>query len=107
MEIPKKFKDYPCSDYFDSSLALNGYWDERGQIWCILPAAEIEELIDHNGQPLNFLHVGRPGIDGISFGYRKNEMGFWAYHPIVGEFEYLADTILDFLNNWIAGQNKI
>jgi hypothetical protein len=76
MNIPKEFKDYPCSDYFDSSLAVN--WDERGQILCILPATEIEELIDYNGQPLNFLRVGRPGVDGISFGYRKNELGFWA-----------------------------
>ena len=104
MEIPKEFRDYPCSDYFDSNLALEGYWDEPNQILCILPATEVAELADYKGQPLNFLCVGRPGVDGISFGYRKSLSGIWAYYPILEEYQYLSATIFDFLNGWVDGK---
>jgi len=104
MEIPQELRDYPCVDYFDSNLALEGYWDETNQILCILPVTEVYELTDYKGQPLNFLRVGRPGVDGISFGYRKNQSGIWAYYPILGEFQYLSATIFDFLNSWLDGK---
>jgi hypothetical protein len=92
--------DYACADYFESEYARTGHWSEDEQVWLIVPATEIEELRDFDGQPLNFLRVGRPGVDGVSFGYRKGQKGFWAYLPIESEFQYLAATIREFLTGW-------
>ena len=97
MEIPQELRDYPCADYFDSNLALEGYWDETNQILCILPVTEAHELTDYKGQPLNFLRVGRPGIDGISFGYPKNSQGFGHIIQFWGSFNIFQQRSLIFL----------
>jgi hypothetical protein len=99
MEVPQQWHEYRCEDYFASPLALCGYWDEPGQIWYIEPALRVVE--DANAQ---FLQVGRAGVDGIGFGYRKGVPGFWALHRMVGsEFQYLAPTVVQFLDEWLAG----
>ncbi len=55
--------------------------------------------------PAEFLRVGRPGVDSIGFGYRKEQPGFWAFHPMVDrDFQYLAASIQEFLAGWFAGR---
>ena len=98
MEIPDQFKKYDCADYFISELSDQGFWDEAGQVWLIEPASRVEELCDSR-----FLQVGRPGVDGIGFGYRKDVPGFWAYHPIESEYQLLATTLAEFLKGWYSG----
>jgi hypothetical protein len=99
MEVPQRWRDYPSEDYFSSPLASNGYWDESGQLWLIEPYERIEE-----DPSAGFLQVGRPGVDGIGFGYRKGQPGFWALHPREGgEFQYLAPSVQAFLDGWLAG----
>jgi hypothetical protein len=100
MEIPKQWRDYPCEDYFSSPLATNGYWDERGILWLIEPCERVDEEV-----PVEFLQVGRPGVDSIGFGYRKGQPGFWAMHRMEGRrFQQLAPTIQAFLDGWFAGR---
>jgi hypothetical protein len=98
MEVPQQWREYPCEDYFDSPLALHGYWDEPGSIWYIVLVERVEE--DREAQ---FLQVGRPGVDSIGFGYRKGVNGFWALHRMEGDrLQYLAPTVQQFLDGWLA-----
>ena len=102
MEIPERWKAYPCEDYFSSPLALHGYWDEPGQIWYIEPAERVEE-----DSEAAFLQVGRPGVDSIGFGYRIGRPGFWAYHRMEREFQYLAPTVEQFVDGWLSGKISV
>ena len=99
MKVPEHWREYPCEEYFSSALANDGYWDEPGQLWLIEPAERVEE-----DQDAEFLEVGRPGVDSIGFGYRKRVPGFWALHRIVEtEFQYLAPSLQEFMEGWLAG----
>ena len=100
MEVPEQWRHYQCEDYFASAFATTGFWDEPSQLWVIEPADRVEE--DREEQ---FLQVGSPGVDGISFGYRKGMPGFWAFRQVVDrEFQYLVPTIQEFLTAWFAGR---
>jgi hypothetical protein len=100
MEVPKRWRDYPCVDYFSSPLASDGYWDEPSQLWLIEACERVEEELE-----AGFLQVGRPGVDSIGFGYRKGQPGFWAMHRMDGgEFQYLAPSVQEFLDGWFAGR---
>jgi len=101
--VPNKWRDYACDDYFESRLAADGFWDEAGQLWLIEPTERVAEEPE-----ADFLQVGRPGVDDIGFGYRKNQPGFWAFHRMVDrEFQYLAPSVQDFLDGWLAGKISI
>lgn len=100
MKVPEQWRDYACGDYFASPLAINGYWDDPGQLWLIEPRERVEEQVD-----AGFLQVGRPGVDGIGFGYRKGLPGFWAFHRMVAhECQYLAPSVQEFLDGWFSGR---
>jgi hypothetical protein len=99
MEVPKQWRDYPCEDYFSSALATDGYWDDPGQLWLIEPCERVEEAPE-----AAFLQVGRPGVDSIGFGYRKQQPGFWAFHRMGLEYQYLAPSLQEFLDGWFAGR---
>jgi hypothetical protein len=100
MNVPEQLKSYPCDDSYQSPLAEQGYWEESGQLWLIEPVERVEE--DANVQ---FLQVGRPGVDKTGFGYRKGRPGFWAYHRMVEErFQYLAPSLALFLEGWLSGR---
>jgi hypothetical protein len=103
MDVPVRWRDYPCDDYYSSLLAVDGYWDEGGQLWLIEPSERVEEDVEEE-----FLQVGRHGFDSIGFGYRKRQPGFWAFHRMVDrEFQYLAPTVHEFLQGWFAGRISI
>jgi hypothetical protein len=90
---------YACEDYLASPWAIEGLWDESAQLWLIEPLARIEDHAD-----IGFLEVGRPGVDGIGFGYRADEAGFWAYHPMERPFQWLAPSLETFIGGWRAGR---
>ena len=102
MKIPEHYSHYPCHDYFSSSLASEGLWDEQAQCWTIEPSERVLE-----NASAEFLQVGRPGVDGIGFGYRKEIPGFWAFFPMECEFQLLAPTIMRFVDQWNAGEIKL
>jgi hypothetical protein len=96
--VPTQLSSYRCQDYFDSEYAQQGFWDEESQLQVITPASEAELL-----PGVDFLSVGRAGVDGILFGYRSGSAGLWAYYPIGREFMFVAGTIDEFIERWIAG----
>ncbi|HMF20212.1 MAG TPA: hypothetical protein VKE98_23595 [Gemmataceae bacterium] len=98
MDVPAIWKNYPCEDYFRSPLSKEGHWSEADQLWLIEPAERVEE-----DKRAEFLQVGRPGVDSIGFGYRKDKPGFWAYYPMEEEFRYLATSVSLFLDGWLSG----
>ena len=102
MDIPEHFRNYNCSDYFDSEQFTSGVWSESEQLRLILAASEIIERPD-----LEFLVVGRPGVDGIEFGYRKGYDGIWAYYPIGREFSRVSPSVSILVEGWLAGNIKV
>lgn len=98
MDVPEAWRDIPCDDYCHSSLAERGWCDEPGQCWHIEPAtrAYVDEESD-------LLVIGRPGVDGILWGYRKGKSGIWAYYPIEGRYERVADTADDPRDGYSSG----
>lgn len=96
----REWSAYPCQDYCSSELAREGFWDESNQLWLIEPRDRVEE-----DPTIGFLQVGRPGVGGIGFGYRRHHPGFWACHRSEGgEFQYLGPSIRHFLEDWLAGR---
>ena len=96
--VPNRFGDYRCSDYFDSEQFTRGVWRESEQLQLIVATDEVVERTD-----LGFLVVGRPGVDGIEFGYRKGHDGIWAYYPISGEFASIAPSVGTLIEGWFKG----
>jgi hypothetical protein len=95
--VPLRWHDYHCGEYFTSMLGQQGYQDELAQYWYFWPADRVYEDTD-----LQFLVIGGPGVDGINWGYRRGQLGLWAY-PIDGEFAWLAPTAEALLQGWLAG----
>jgi hypothetical protein len=95
---PQRWRPFHCEDYFSSKFCKDGYWDESGQYWYVVPFDQVFE-----NEESGFLDVGGAGVDGIRFGYRRGHGGLWAY-PIDGEFRRLADTVDSFLRDWLAGK---
>jgi hypothetical protein len=99
VNVPAHLGGYPCQDYFASEWAEQGCWDESSQLMLIVPATEVEERPD-----LLLLIVGRPGIDGILFGYRVGNPGIWAYYPIDEEFVLMAPSVAELVEGWRSGR---
>jgi hypothetical protein len=95
MQVPTHLRGYACDDYFASEWAERGCWDEPAQLMLISPAHEVAERPD-----LSLLVVGRPGVDGILFGYRAGHPGLWAYYPIDREFVLMAPSLADLVEGW-------
>ncbi len=99
MQVPAHLRGYACDDYFASEWAERGFWDDPSQLTLIVPAAEVEERPE-----LQLLVVGRPGVDGILFGYRVGHPGLWAYHPIDREFVLMAPSVAELVEGWLSGK---
>ena len=97
MAIPERFSEYRCSEYFASFT--QGVWSEEEQMWLIVRADEVCERPESE-----FLVVGRAGVDGIEFGYRRGQDGLWAHHPIDNDFTHVAPTVQALVDNWLAGR---
>ena len=98
MNIPARFSNYRCSDYFESDTFTRGVWSESEQLWLVVSAEEIMDRKEHE-----FLVIGRPGVDGIEFGYRRDHDGIWAYHPIDNNFTLGAPSVGALVDGWFAG----
>jgi hypothetical protein len=99
MDIPEAWRLYDCKDYFQSSLAAQGWWDEEAQYWFIEPSERL-----HEDGTREFLIIGGPGVDGIKWGYRRGHPGIWAHYPIEDEFVLLADSASDLQEGCRSGR---
>ena len=102
MAVANHFRDYSSEDYLASPWARDGCWDEPSQLMLIVPEVEAGERTE-----LEFLVVGRPGVDGIEFGYRKGKRGLWAYYPIDREFVFMAPTLVELVEGWLSGKLSV
>jgi hypothetical protein len=102
MSMPYDFQGYPCEDYFNSAEFIKGHWDESAQLWFTEPADKVAERPE-----LDFLVIGRPGCDGIEFGYRRNASGLWAYRPIERKFTFIAPDVAALLSGWYSGEVRL
>lgn len=102
MATEVRFNLYPCQDYLESEYARQGSWDESSQLWLIEPISRVEEL-----SQIEFLQIGRPGVDGIGFGYRRGKVGLWAYYPLSDEFVSVATTVESLIRRWQSGEIKV
>jgi len=96
--IPKRFSAYRCSDYFASERFTHGVWSELEQMWLIVSADEVIEEPERE-----FLVVGRAGVDGITFGYRRGHDGLWAHYSIEHDFQFVAPTVSALVEGWFGG----
>lgn len=99
METPTHLRDFQCDDYFASRWAEAGCWDETSQLMLVIPADDVQVRT-----ALDFLVIGRPGVDGIEFGYRRRLRGVWAYYPIDDEFVVVATTTADLVERYTTGR---
>ena len=101
-QIPRAFLVYECQDYFQDRWPDDGLLDEALQMLIIVPLNEVYEM-----KELGFLAVGRSGVDGIDFGYRKHHSGLWAFYPIEQEFKFMADSIQVLVDGWCSGRLSV
>jgi hypothetical protein len=99
MMIPEQYAAYDCADYFASERFTHGHYDEAAHVTTFYAAEDVTEHTE-----LGLLVVGRPGADGIEWGYRRGESGLWAYYPIGRVFAYLAPTVAALCDGWYAGR---
>lgn len=97
MDIPVQFKGYQCAEYFDQFS--HGVWSESEQMWLIIPA---DDVVDRGG----FLVIGRAGVDGIEFGYRREAEGIWA-HPVDSDFKHVASSVGALVQGWLGGAIRV
>lgn len=102
MEIPERFSDYRCADYFASERFARGVWSESEQMWLVVSADDVVE-----DSKREFLVVGRPGVDGIEFGYRRGHDGIWAHYPIGNDFTLVAPSVSALVEGWLGGSIKV
>lgn len=98
LHIPQEYAGYKCEDYFQGSWCIDGYFDDASQTLVIVPLNEAYEV-----EEVGFFAVGRSGVDGIDFGYRRDQMGLWAFYPIDQEFKFMAESTQALVDGWRAG----
>ena len=99
MTAPADWSHYRCDDYFNSDLPRCGWWDEASQCQYIEPVRHLVER-----EEKRFLVIGRPGVDGIEWGYRSGLEGVWAYYPIDDAFVWLAPSAADLREGYASGR---
>jgi hypothetical protein len=98
------FAAYQCGDYLESPYSRSGYYEAASYQWVVVPKERAEEIRDMlDNKSLGFLRIGSPGVDNVSFGYRKGEEGIWYHDPIGNEFGKLANDFPEFMQLWKDG----
>jgi hypothetical protein len=99
MDKPGPYRRYECGDYFAQGWAEKGHFDPHSQTPVVAPLSEAYENAE-----IGFFAVGRSGWGGIDFGYRLGERGLWAYYPITREFKFIAATVAELVDGYLAGK---
>lgn len=89
-------------EYDIATLPRDGYFSERSQYWIFAP---VVEWVLHN--PGDWLAVGGPGFDGISWAVRKNQKGLFAFYPIEADFVAVAASGPELISRWTSGKLSV
>jgi hypothetical protein len=93
--------EWPAATAYFRDYA-EGRFDEAGQLQYIYPV-EAARLSD-DGQAL---FIGRPGTDGMEFGYRMGAPGIWVWYPIEQEWRKVAEDVHVLDRDWLSGALKV
>ena len=102
MDLAEITREFACDDYTESEYSRTGWFDEETQCWCIEPASRL--VVDSES---SLLVIGRPGVDGIIWGYRRSHSGIWAYLPVDRELRWLASSVCELRSGWEHGTLKL
>ena len=80
----------------------DGIYDPTAFLDWIYKVGDVRESDDGDE-----LYIGRPGVDGIEFVYRRGSGAIWAYHPMESRWQLLADDIKKFERGWKAGELRV
>jgi hypothetical protein len=96
--LPRRWKSFNCTDYFESDFARRGCADTTGFPF-VLRCGDVYE-----DDELELLVIGSPGCDGIVWGYRPERVGIWAWYPIDSEFVLVAPNVQALAQGWTTGR---
>jgi hypothetical protein len=102
VNVPEKWQPYNCDDYYRSQLAQTGWWEPLAQCWYLERAEGVYE-----DEARQFLVIGRPGVDGIEWGYRRGLDGIWAHYPIENTFIRVAASADELRSGYADGSVTI
>jgi hypothetical protein len=88
--------------YDVATLPRDGYFSEREQYWILAP---VTEWAIHDGG--DWLAVGGPGVDGISWAVIKHRRGLSAFYPIARDFVAVADSGPNLISKWTSGRLRL
>lgn len=89
-----------AKDYFKSYS--HGRVDEEGE-YAFIYAQDLVRQSD-NGE---MLYIGRAGVGGIEFAYKRGSTEIWAFYPIEGELIWKAEGIDEFVQGWLRGDISV
>jgi hypothetical protein len=89
-------------DYEVATLPRDGHFSETLQYWILAPI--FEWVLHEKG---NWLAVGGPGVDGISWALLKNRRGLFAFYPIEKRFVSVAENAPDLILKWTSGSLRV
>ena len=89
-------------DYEVATLPRDGHFSETDQFWIFAP---VIEWVLHNGG--DWLAVGGPGVDGISWALLRNRSGLFAVYPIEERFVPVAANGPDLILKWTSGTLRV
>src|SRR5437773_427666 len=99
MDVPIRWRDYDCEEYFRNGWSESGHLSEESQTWVIVRLADAYEDAENE-----FFAIGRSGCDGIDLGFRKGKAVLWALYPIDQDFKLMASTISDLVEGWCSSR---
>lgn len=100
--MPARWAPYHCEEYFSGGWSVRGHFDELSQASVVLPLREAYEDLE-----IPLLVVGRPGVDGIDFGYRSGFTGLWAWVPMQRDYRLMAPTLDELVRGWCSGSLSV
>ena len=97
-QMALKPKDWPeAAEYF--AYFSKGRFDDVGKYGFIYSRDQARTSEDGER-----LYIGRAGVDGIEFVFRRGSPGVWAYYPIEGDYMLKAENIATFEAGWRSGE---
>ena len=101
-EVPEQFSAFACGEYFATDAFRRGVFEVSTQVYLVAPIEQLRIVPEHN-----FLAVGRPGVDGIEFGFVAGQPGVWALYPSEGRLAPVAQSLAGLLSGWTAGSISV
>ena len=98
INVPQRFAQFGCSEYFGSPGFRSGVFIPAAQLQVVYPESQLRLACGNS-----FLVIGSAGADGIEFGYRQEREGLWAFHPSESRFQFVASSVQQLVVGYRSG----